>query len=270
LSVLAVPMLHGRFLEDTDHGESEPVCVISKALAQKYWPNEDPLGKLLVLTRGDVQGEKKPRRVVGVAGDVRDSINEEPPPSIYVPYAQVAFFNSQLVVHTHDSAAAVRKSVAGVLQSVDPDQPIHAVNVFDDFLPDALADWRVAITLLGGLAGIAVLLTTLGVFAVIAYMVREKSREIGIRIAVGATPGHIRGLILAQTLRLAILGAAAGLALAAVCTRMLGSLIYGVKPTDPLTLMIVTALLAGLALLASYIPARRAMRIDPIIILRSE
>jgi putative ABC transport system permease protein len=270
LSVMAVPMLHGRFLEDTDYGESEPVCVISKALAQKYWPNEDPLGKLLVLTRGDVQGEKKPRRVVGVAGDVRDSINEEPPPSIYVPYAQVAFFNSQLLVQTHDSAAAVRKSVSEVLQSVDPDQPIHEVSVFDDFLPNALADWRVAITLLGGLAGIAILLTTLGVFAVISYMVREKSREIGIRIAVGATPGNIRGLVLGQTLRLTILGATAGLGLAALCTRLLGSLIYGVQPTDPLTLMIVTAVLAALALLASYIPARRAMRIDPIIILRSE
>jgi ABC-type antimicrobial peptide transport system permease subunit len=175
-----------------------------------------------------------------------------------------------LLVHTHDSAAAVRKSVGTVLQTIDPDQPIHAVNVFDDFLPNALADWRVAITLLGGLAGIAVLLTTLGVFAVIAYMVREKSREIGIRIAVGATPGNIRGLVLGQTLRLAILGAGFGLALAAVCTRLLGSLIYGVQPTDPLTLIIVTAVLAALALLASYIPARRAMRIDPIQILRSE
>jgi putative ABC transport system permease protein len=270
LSALAIPMLHGRFLEDSDYGESEPVCVISKALAQKYWPNEDPLGKLLVLSRADVQGEKKPRRVVGVASDVRDTINEEPQPSIYVPYAQVTFFNMTLLIHTHDSAAAVRKSVSAVLQTIDPDQPIHDVSVFDDFLPNALADWRVAITLLGGLAGIAVLLTTLGVFAVIAYMVREKSREIGIRIAVGATPGNIRGLVLGQTLRLAILGAGFGLALAAVCTRLLGSLIYGVEPTDPLTLIIVTVMLAALALLASYIPARRAMRTDPIQILRSE
>jgi putative ABC transport system permease protein len=270
LSALAIPLLHGRFLEESDYGESEPVCVVSKALAEKYWPKEDPLGKLLVLSRGDVQGERKPRRVVGVAGDVRDYINEEPEPTIYVPFAQISFFNMQLLVHTHDSATDVRKSVGAVLQTVDPDQPIHDVTVFDNSLPNALADWRVALTLLGGLAGIAVLLTTLGVFAVISYMVREKSREIGIRIAIGATPGNIRGLVLWQTLRLAMLGGGVGLALAAVCTRLLGTLIYGVQPTDPLTLAIVTVLLAALALLASYIPARRAMRIDPNAILRSE
>ncbi|HEY2392783.1 MAG TPA: FtsX-like permease family protein [Candidatus Angelobacter sp.] len=270
LSVLSVPMLHGRFLEDSDYGESEPVCVISKALAQKYWPNEDPLGKLLVLTRGDVQGEKKPRRVVGVASDVREYINEEPQSSIYVPYAQVAFFNMQLLVHTHDSAAEVRKSVSVVLQSVDPDQPIHAVNVFGDFLPDALADWRVAIILLGGLAGIAVLLTVLGVFAVIAFMVREKAREIGIRMAIGATQQNIRNLVLLQTAWLAIIGVVLGTIVSAACTRLLGSLVYGVSFADPLTFLSVTTLIAALALLASYIPARRAMQVDPMQTLRSE
>jgi putative ABC transport system permease protein len=270
LSALAVPMLRGRFLEDSDYGESEPVCVISKALAQKYWPNEDPLGKLLVLTRGDVHGEKKPRRVVGVASDVRNNINEEPQPTIYVAYAQVSFFNMQLLVHTRDSAATVRKSVSAVLQSVDPDQPIHDVSVFDDALPDALSDWRVAITLLGGLAAVAALLTTLGVFTVISYMVRERTREIGIRIAVGATPGKIRDLVLWQTSRLALLGAVVGLALSTVCTRLLGSLVYGVSFADPLTFLIVTTLIAALALLASYIPARRAMQVDPMQTLRSE
>jgi putative ABC transport system permease protein len=270
LSAFSIPLLRGRFIADSDSILSEPVCVINRALAQKYWPNQDPLGKLIVLTRGDVNGEKKPRRVVGVAADTRDVINQEPLPQIFVPYAQISFFNMSLLVHTRDSAAAVRKSVNDVLQSVDPDQPIRHVAVFADLVPGALADWRVAITLLGGLAGLAVLLTTLGVFAVISYMVREKTREIGIRMAIGATPGSVCILVLRQTLRLAAIGIALGVAISAGCTRLLGSLIYGVQPTDPLTFMIVIALLAALALLASYIPARRAMRIDPMLTLRAE
>jgi ABC-type antimicrobial peptide transport system permease subunit len=176
----------------------------------------------------------------------------------------------QLLVHTHDSAAAVRKSVSGVLQSVDPDQPIRQVKAFADLVPGALADWRVAITLLGGLAGIAVLLTTLGVFAVISYMVREKTREIGIRMAIGATRRNVFNLVLRQTTWLAIIGVIVGIAISAACTRLLGSLIYGVSFTDPLTFLIVTALLATLALLASYVPARRATRIDPVHTLRAE
>ncbi len=270
LTALAVPLLRGRFIQDTDYGESEPVCVINKAMARKYWPNQDPLGQLLVLTRGDINGDKKPRRVVGVAADTRDIINQEPEPQVYVPYAQISFFNMQLLVHTHDSVAAVRKSVSAVLQTVDPDQPIRQVKAFDNILPDALGDWRVAITLLGGLAGLAVLLTTLGVFAVISYMVREKTREIGIRMAIGATPGNVCVLVLRQTLGLAAIGIILGIAISAGCTRVLGSLIYGVRSTDPLTFMVVTAMLAALALLASYIPARRAMRIDPMLTLRAE
>ncbi|HEV7675028.1 MAG TPA: ADOP family duplicated permease [Candidatus Angelobacter sp.] len=117
LTALAIPLLRGRFVTDSDYGESEPICVINRALAQRYWPSQDPLGKLLVLTRGDVNGNKKPRRVVGVAGDVRNLINEEPQPAIYAPYAQISFFNMQLLVHTHDSAAGVRKSVSAVLRS---------------------------------------------------------------------------------------------------------------------------------------------------------
>ncbi len=270
LSTFAIPLLRGRFIADSDSIQAEPVCVINRAMAQKYWPKQDPLGKLIVLTRGDVQGETRPRRIVGVVADTRDIINQEPQPQVYVPYAQISFFNMALLVYTHDSPTAVRKLVSGVLQSVDPDQPIRQVKLFADLVPGALADWRVAITLLGGLAGIAVLLTTLGVFAVIAYMVREKTREIGIRMAIGATRRNVCVLVLSQTLRLAVVGIAIGIVVAANCVRMLGSLIYGVHPADPLTFMIVTALLAMLALLAGYVPARRAMRIDPVHTLRAE
>jgi putative ABC transport system permease protein len=270
LSALSIPLLRGRFIADTDRGETAPVCVINKAMAQKYWADKDPMGRLIVLTRNDVNGEKKPRRIVGVIADVRGRINEDPPPAVYVPYAQMSFFNMELLVHTRDAAPAVRKSVAAVLQTIDPDQPIRSVHTFSDALPGALGDWTVAITLLGGLATLAVLLTALGLFAVIAYMVKEKTREIGIRMAIGASPGSVRNLVLKQTAWLAVIGSAIGIALSAISSRFLGSLIYGVRATDPLTFAIVIALLAALALAASYIPARRAMRVDPILALRDE
>jgi putative ABC transport system permease protein len=270
LSALNFPLLRGRFIADTDRGDTAPVCVINKAMAQKYWPDKDPMGQLIVLTRNDVNGEKKPRRIVGVVADVRGRINEDPPPAVYVPYSQMAFFNMELLVHTRDSVAAVRKSVAAVLQTIDPDQPIRSVHMFSNALPGALGDWTVAITLLGGLAALAVLLTTLGLFAVIAYMVREKTREIGIRMAIGATQASVRNLVLKQTAWLAVIGAGVGIFFSIISSRFLGSLIYGVHRTDPLTFAVVIGLLAALALAASYIPARRAMRVDPILALRDE
>jgi len=270
LSALNIPLLRGRFIADTDRGDTEQVCVINKAMAEKYWPNQDPMGRLIVLTRNDVNGEKKSRRIVGVVADVRGRINENPPPAVYVPYAQMAFFNMELLVHTRDSVPAVRKSVAAVLQTIDPDQPIRSVHIFSNALPDALGDWTVAITLLGGLAALAVLLTTLGLFAVIAYMVKEKTREIGIRMAIGATKASVRNLVLKQTARLAVMGAGVGIFFSIISSRFLGSLIYGVHRTDPLTFAVVIALLAALALAASYIPARRAMHVDPMLALRDE
>jgi putative ABC transport system permease protein len=270
LSALNFPLLRGRFIADTDRGDTAPVCAINKAMAEKFWPEKDPLGQLIVLTRGDVNGEKKPRRIVGVVADVRGRINEDPPPAVYVPYSQMAFFNMELLVHTRDSVAAVRKSVTAVLQTIDPDQPVRSVHMFSNALPGALGDWTVALTLLGGLAALAVMLTTLGLFAVIAYMVREKTREIGIRMAIGATQASVRNLVLKQTARLAVVGAAIGIFLSIVSSRFLGSLIYGVHRTDPLTFAVVIGLLAALALAASYIPARRAMQVDPILALRDE
>jgi predicted permease len=270
LSALNIPLLRGRFIAETDRGDTAPICAINKAMAEKYWPNRDPLGQLIVLTRGDVNGENRPRRIVGVVADVRGRINEDPPPAVYVPYAQIAFFNMELLVHTRDSVAAVRKSVTAVLQTIDPDQPIRSVHTFSNALPGALADWTVAITLLGLLAALAVLLTTLGLFAVIAYMVKEKTREIGIRMAIGATQASVRNLVLKQTAWLAMIGAGVGIFLSMISSRFLGSLIYGVHRTDPLTFAVVIGLLAALALAASYIPARRAMRVDPILALRDD
>ena len=270
LAALSIPLLRGRVPADSDRSESELICLISKTMAQQYWPGEDPLGHLLMLARNDVNGHQKPWRIVGIAGDVRRSINEDPQPAVYVPYAQMSFFNMELLLHTHESPAAVRKSVMALLQAIDPDQPIRSIHALSTSVTGAFEDWRLAITLLGLLAGIAVFLTTIGVFAVMACMVREKTREIGIRMAIGATQGAIRNFVLRQTAVLVLLGCICGLAASALCTRYLGSLVYGIRTTDPLTLVLVSFAISAIALLASYIPARRAMRVDPMIALRNE
>ena len=269
-SVMAMPLLQGRNFRETDRGNTEPVCIISQAMARRYWSGQQPIGKLLVLTRSDVNGAQQPRRIVGIVGDVRDRINAEPEPVIYVPYAQLSFFSLTMVVRSQHSLATVAKSVAAVLQTVDPDQPIRGIGELDGTLPESLAPWTVALTLMGGLAGLAVLLTAMGIFAVISYLVREKNREIGIRIALGASPGNVRNMVLRQTARLAATGLVIGLLLSDMCTRLLGTLIYGVKPNDPLTFAAVALLLGCLALLASYLPARRATQVDPMVTLRSE
>jgi putative ABC transport system permease protein len=269
-ATLGIPLLHGRLITDPDRGDSEPVCLINLAMAKKFWPGQDPLGRLIVVTRDDVHGERTPRKIVGIVGDTRELINQEPQPMLYIPYSQMSFFTMDLLVETRDSLAAVRKSVASVLAGVDPDQPIRSIENFNDYLPAALGDWSSALTLLGGLAIVAVLLTALGVFAVIGYTVRERTREIGIRMAVGATPQNVRNMVLRQSAWLAAGGAAAGILAAAGCTRFLGSLIYGVRAVDPLTFMLVSAILTAIALTASYLPARRAMRVDPMCALRDE
>ncbi len=218
-AALGIPLLHGRFITDSDSGDSEPVCLINLAMAKKFWLGQDPLGRLIVVTRDDVHGQRTPRKIVGIVGDTRELINQEPQPMLYVPYSQMSFFTMDLLVETRDSAAAVRKSVAGVLAGVDPDQPIRSIENFKDYLPAALGDWTNALTLLGGLAILAVLLTGLGVFAVVGYTVRERTREIGIRMAVGATPQHVRNMVLQQSARLAGTGAVVGTFAAAACTR---------------------------------------------------
>ena len=269
-TTLGIPLLHGRFIADSDSDNSEPVCLINLAMAKKFWPGEDPLGRFIVVTRDDVHGQRRPRKIVGIVGDTRERINEQPEPMLYVPYSQMSFFTMDLLVETRDSPAALKKSVAAALAGVDPDQPIRSIENFNDYLPNALGDWTTALTLLGGLAIVAVLLTGLGVFAVIGYTVRERTREIGIRMAVGATPQRVRNMVLQQSAWLAAAGATIGILAAAACTRFLGSLIYGVRAADPLTFILVAAILIAIGLTASYLPARRAMRVDPMLLLRDE
>src|SRR6185437_13200834 len=269
-AALGIPLLHGRLITDSDKGDSEPICLINLAMAKTFWPGQDPLGRLIVVTRDDVHGQRTPRKIVGIVGDTRELINQEPQPMLYVPYSQMSFFTMDLLVETRDSLASLRRSVAAVLAGVDPDQPIRSIENFNDYLPAALGDWTTALILLGGLAIVAVLLTALGVFAVIGYSVRERTREIRIRMAVGATPQNVRNMVLGQSAWLAAGGAAAGILVGAACTRFLGSLIYGVRAVDPVTFILVSIILAAIALAASYLPARRAMRVDPMCALRDE
>jgi len=176
----------------------------------------------------------------------------------------------KLVMHTAAPLGSLRPAIESAVQSADADEPLGSLRTLDSLVVDAQQPWRLALTLLGGLAGLALLLSSVGVFGVMSHLVREKTKETGIRIALGATTSDIRLNILAVTAGITFAGIALGIGLSAAATRFLGSLIYGVASADPLTFALVAALLAGVAFLASYIPARRAIGGDPMEALRCD
>src|SRR5579864_2794123 len=269
-SVLKIPILRGRGFTDQDRIDSAPVCIVNQAMARRYWQHQDPIGRFLVLTRGDAAATQRPRQIIGVVADVRDQINLEPESAVYVPYRQMPFPSMKLVMHTAAPLGSLRPAIESAVQSADADEPLGSLRTLDSLVVDAQQPWRLALTLLGGLAGLALLLSSVGVFGVMSHLVREKTKETGIRIALGATTSDIRLNILAVTAGITFAGIALGIGLSAAATRFLGSLIYGVASADPLTFALVAALLAGVALLASYIPARRAIGVDPMEALRCD
>ena len=269
-SVLKIPLLLGRAFTDHDSIDSAPVCIVNRVMARDHWPKQDAIGRFLVLTRGDAAGLQRPRQIVGVVADVRDEINLEPGPTVYVPYRQMPFPSMKIVMHTDAPLASLQAAVQSAVQASDTDEPLGPLQTLDSLVTEAQQPWRLALSLLGALAGLALLLSAVGVFGVMSYLVRERTKELGIRLALGATPTHIRRDILAIAAGIALIGIALGVGISALVTRFLGSLIYSIAPADPWTFTAVAVLLAGMALLASYIPARRATRVDPMVALRYE
>jgi predicted permease len=270
LSTLELPLLSGRGFTDEDRTDSAPVCVISEAMARRYWPKQNALGRFIVLTRGDVLGTQRPRQIVGIVGDVHDRLNVQPPPTVYVPYSQVLFPSMNIIVHSAEPISALRTSIDDAVQAVDPDELVRYLVSFNELAAERTAPWRIAITMLGGLAALALLLSAIGVFAVMSYLVREKTKEFGIRVALGATPWNIRGNVLIQSLQIVLGGIVFGAALSIGATRLISGMLFGIAHADPITYAMVSLLLIVVAVLAAYIPAHRATRVDPLEALRYE
>jgi putative ABC transport system permease protein len=245
--------------------DGPPVAIISAALAAKYFPNEDPIGRQLVMRsfRDD------PHTIIGVAGDVRTfGLDQDAGFVFYGSATQYPGWNPMSVVWRSPGASA--DTLRASLRSIDASVPVAAVSSMEALLEQSMGPRRFNLYLLGAFAAVSLALAAIGLFGVMAYLVSQRTREIGVRLALGATRGEVFRLILGRGLTLAVIGAIGGVGAALWLTRVMETLLFSVSRTDPVTFIAVPLGLIAVALLASYIPARRAMRVDPVIALRGE
>ena len=270
---LGLTRVSGRFLEGTDRPDGLPSVVISEAMARQYWPGENALGRRFRV-RGQEEGPWF--TIVGVVGNVRyNAVVEESLPVMYFPHEQVPLFlggvsSMALVVKTATDPLTATGAVREVIRSMDPSLPISEVRSMEQIVNTAFSEPRFTMLLLAVFAGVALILGAVGIYGVIAYMVNQRTHEIGVRMALGARAADVRQLVVQQGAMLALIGILLGLAAALVTTRVLSSLLYEVSTTDPATFAAVALLLGAVAVLASYLPARRATRVDPMVALRAE
>jgi len=266
-----IPLLEGRYFTERDVAGAPAVTIINKALARRYWPGESPLGK-----RIEVASNKQWLSVVGVVGDVkRQGLEAETEPGYFTPHLQPPAGRHlhsgwNLVVRTASDPMSLAAAVQREVWAVDKDQPVTNIQTLEQVISDSIAPLRFRTLLLGLFAVVALVLATVGIYGVMAYAVMQRTHEIGIRMALGAQLRDVLKLVIGQGMRLALIGIALGLLAASALTRLVKSLLFGVSATDPVTFVIVATLLAGMALLACWLPARRATKVDPMIALRCE
>jgi putative ABC transport system permease protein len=263
---MRVRLMRGRLFDEHDTKGGLETVIVDEAVAERFWPGEDPIGKRLQRANSDSW-----RTVVGVVSDAKQySAEKEPPITVYFPFEQYIARNMFLVIRTTSAPAAMVTAITREIQALDPDMPMFDVNTMDQRLYDSLASRRFAMLLLGGFALIALALGGIGIYGVMAYSVNQRTHEMGVRLALGAQPGSILRLVVHQALALTAVGIAIGLGAAFALTRVMSSLLFGVNATDSFTFVTTPLLLGIIALLASYIPARRAAKVDPMIALRYE
>jgi predicted permease len=265
---MGIPVLKGRTFTDQDRAGAQPVIIVNETLARKYWPNDDPIGKRM---RGTGPLQENPwMQVVGVVRDVKHEMNLPVTADFYVPHAQDGWSSMVLVAKTRVEPAAMAAPIRQQVLVLDKDQPVFDVHTKRDVRAISLALYSFSSVMLSIFAGVALLLAAIGIYGVMFYAVMQRTQEIGIRMALGAHALDVLKLVVKNGMSLALIGVVAGLAGAFALTRLLGSLLFGVTPTDTVTYLIVTLGLLLVALLACYIPARRATKVDPLVALRYE
>jgi putative ABC transport system permease protein len=265
---LGIPLVRGRLLTDADTKDAPGAVVINRAMAKRYWPDGDPIGKRLKLNRSDTDWST----IVGIVGDVRSFGLDQPARAeMYFPHAQRRdSAGMAIVVRTGGDPTALAPTVRGALAELDAAQPIFDVRPMSELVARSLAQRRFALLLMLVFAGVALLLAAVGIYGVMSYTVAQRTQEIGIRVALGATPSSVLAMVLKDGMRLVTGGLVLGLAAALGLTRLLSSMLYGVATTDLLTYVAIAVVLAAVALVATVIPARRATRVDPMLALRAD
>ena len=267
LKTMGIPLLSGRQFTDRDRAPAPAVIIVNAAMAKKYWPGEDAIGKRI---RFD-ESKDEWLTVVGIAGNSRNmGLDTEPGPLVYLPFHYFPLQFMSLVARSPGGAGAVASAARAEIHALDPELPVERARPLTEVVHASVAEPRFRTMLLSGFAITALLLAAIGVYGLISYSVAQRTREIGIRVALGAGPRQVLNPIVREGMTLALIGVGLGLVGAAAATRLISSFLFGVEPTDPLTFSAVALLLLFVALLASYIPSRRALRIDPLIALRAE
>jgi putative ABC transport system permease protein len=280
-NALQIPLLRGRTFTERDDGSAEGVAIINEKMAKEFWPKGDEIGARIVIGKGGGPiFQDRTREIVGMVGDVRDNgLNIDPMPTMYVPVSQVndrltvldgTLIPLQWIIHTRVPPYSLSSEIQRELRIASGGVPVGSIETMDEVEAHSIANERFMTILLTIFAGIALLLAAVGIYGVMAYSVQQRTQEIGIRMTLGASPEHVRRMVVRQGMLLALIGVFFGVASGLALTRVMQSLLFGVKPWDPLMFAVTAILLALVALLACYIPARRASRVDPLVALRHE
>lgn len=269
---LGIPIIKGRDFDPRDQHHSTPVIIISEAFAREYFPNEDPIGKRIQPGVASYENEHSTmREIIGVVANIRNrSLDTEPKPAFYVPHTQVPFSQMVVVMKTKTEPHSLIGSVTKEVAAMDKDVPVFLTRTLDEYISASVSTPRFNTTLLGIFAGVALILTMVGLYGVMSYSVAQRTNEIGIRLALGAQTRDVLSMVVKQGFRLVLLGLGIGLLGALLTTRVMASLLFGVTTKDPLTFISVAVLLGFVALVACFIPALRATRVDPLSALRYE
>jgi putative ABC transport system permease protein len=266
---MGVAVLRGREFTEQDTSDSPPVAVINETMAKRYWPDDDPIGKRFKF--GDPDNKDPWINIVGVVRDTRRQGLDAPIRiESFMTHSQYTARSMSIVVRAPGDHPALAAAVRDSIWSLDKDLPVPEISTVDRLLSESMSQRRLSLVLLATFAGVALILAAIGIYGVISYSVHQRSHEMGIRLAMGAQSVDLIKLVLKRGVMLAAIGVGLGLGGAVILTRLMSSLLFGVSATDPWTFAVIALLLAGVALLATYIPARRATKVDPMIALRYE
>jgi putative ABC transport system permease protein len=266
---LGIPQIAGRDFSESDTVDSTPVAIVSEEVVRQQFADGSPLGRRLRINIDHANGKEDVEwTIVGVVGGIRSSLDGPVRQTIFLPRAQRPGFGMTFFVRTQQDPLAIAPALLNVVHSMEPEAPVE-IRTLDDVVRGTIARPRAVLALVGIFAIVALLLAAVGVYGVMAYSVRERTQEIGVRMALGASAASVFQLVLGQALRLVVIGIAVGLVAAGALTRLLSRLLYGVEPFDPWTFALTALVLLVVAAVASYVPARRGMRMAPVDALRT-